>query len=154
VPIRCFDEVRPVAGACMEREDRLVSARQATRRERNSYEYEAFCSTRHDRFGQFAVASARMAVQDTGLNFAREDRERVGAMMGSALAGVAHAEEQLGYFLREGARAVDPLLALTVFGGAAVPPRHSPPYVARILSGSKAASLAIPSRSLLAGVAQ
>ena len=74
---------------------------------------------RLDRFGQFAVASARMAVQDAGLNFARENRERVGAMMGSALAGVAYAEEQLGCFLSEGARAVDPLLALTVFGGAA-----------------------------------
>jgi 3-oxoacyl-[acyl-carrier-protein] synthase II len=39
-------------------------------------------------------------------------------MMGSALGGVAYAEEQLALFLREGLRSVDAMLALTVFGGA------------------------------------
>jgi 3-oxoacyl-[acyl-carrier-protein] synthase II len=74
---------------------------------------------RLDRFGQFAVVSAQMAVLDAELRLEREDRERIGSMMGSALAGVAYAEEQLGNFLRAGVRAVDPMLALTVFGGAA-----------------------------------
>jgi len=71
------------------------------------------------RFGQFAVAAARMALQDACLDLAREDRERVGAMMGTALGGVGYAEEQLSNFLTSGLRAVDATLALAVFGGAA-----------------------------------
>jgi 3-oxoacyl-[acyl-carrier-protein] synthase II len=39
-------------------------------------------------------------------------------MMGSALGGVAYAEDQMGLFVREGLRAVDATLALAVFGGA------------------------------------
>ena len=73
---------------------------------------------RLDRFGQFSVAAARMAIEDAALNFAREDRDRVGTMMGSALAGVGYAEEQLANFLTEGLEAVELNLALTVFGGA------------------------------------
>ena len=80
---------------------------------------EAKRAKRLDRFGQLAVASSRLAVDDAGLDFAKEDRERVGAMMGTALGGIAYAEAQLGNFITQGLRAVDPLLALSVFGGAA-----------------------------------
>lgn len=79
---------------------------------------EARRAKRLDRFGQFSVAAARMAIEDSEIDLAREDRERIGAMMGTALAGVGYAEEQLGVFLREGLRAVDATLALAVFGGA------------------------------------
>lgn len=79
---------------------------------------EARRARRLDRFGQFSVAAARMALEDARLDLAREDRERVGAMMGTALGGVGYAEEQLGRFLRDGLRAVDATLALAVFGGA------------------------------------
>jgi 3-oxoacyl-[acyl-carrier-protein] synthase II len=74
---------------------------------------------RLDRFGQFAVTTARMALADGGLDLTCENRERVGAMMGSALGGVAFAEAQLGNYLSAGVRAVDPTLALAVYGGAA-----------------------------------
>lgn len=74
---------------------------------------------RLDRFGQFAVVASHMAAADATLDLAREDCERVGAMMGSALGGVALAEAQVPAFLREGLRAVDPALALSVFAGAA-----------------------------------
>ena len=74
---------------------------------------------RLDRFGQFAVVAARMAVTDAALDLQKEDRERIGAMMGTALGGVGYAEEQLGKFLTQGLRAVDATLALAVFGGAA-----------------------------------
>jgi 3-oxoacyl-[acyl-carrier-protein] synthase II len=60
-----------------------------------------------------------MAVADAGLDLSTENRERVGAMMGSALGGVGYAEEQLANFLTKGLRAVDATLALAVFGGAA-----------------------------------
>ena len=80
---------------------------------------EAKRARRLDRFGQFSVACARLALEDSGLRLAGEDRERVGAMMGTALGGIGYAEGQLARFLTDGLRAVDATLALAVFGGAA-----------------------------------
>ena len=74
---------------------------------------------RLDRFGQFSVVCARMALQDSGVDLAKEDRERIGATMGSALGGISYAEEQFGIFLKEGIDRVEPNLALAVFVGAA-----------------------------------
>ena len=74
---------------------------------------------RLDRFGQFSIAAARLALEDAALDLAVEDRDRVGAMMGTALGGIGHAEEQYPHYLRDGPRGVDPGLALTVFAGAA-----------------------------------
>jgi 3-oxoacyl-[acyl-carrier-protein] synthase II len=74
---------------------------------------------RLDRFSQFSVAATRMALADAGLDPLREDPDRVGAMMGTALGGVAYGEGQYRNFLSGGPRAVDPALALTVFAGAA-----------------------------------
>lgn len=74
---------------------------------------------RLDRFGQFSVVASQLAIADATLDLAREDRERVGTMMGTALGGVGYAEEQLGRYLQGGLRAVDATLALAVFGGAA-----------------------------------
>ena len=79
---------------------------------------EARRAKRLDRFGQFSVAAARMAFADAALDLAGEDRERIGAMMGTALGGVGYAEEQLARFLQQGLKAVDATLALAVFGGA------------------------------------
>jgi len=74
---------------------------------------------RLDRFSQLAVTSARLALRDAELDPARENTDRVGAMMGSALGGVAFAESQVGHYLREGPRGLDVSLALAVFPGAA-----------------------------------
>lgn len=74
---------------------------------------------RLDRFGAFSVVAARLALEDAGIELAREDRDRIGAMMGSALGGVAYGEAQNVLFYRDGIRAVDATLALAVFGGAA-----------------------------------
>jgi 3-oxoacyl-[acyl-carrier-protein] synthase II len=76
-------------------------------------------SRRFDRFAQFAVVTSRMALEDAGLNLRCENRERVGAMLGTALGGVVYAEDQMGRYMTGGLRAVDPTLALGVFGGAA-----------------------------------
>lgn len=73
---------------------------------------------RLDRFGHFSVASAHMAIEDSGIDLGTEDREQIGSTMGSALGGLEFAEAQLHTFLTEGVRAVDPMLALCVFGGA------------------------------------
>ncbi|HYK83236.1 MAG TPA: beta-ketoacyl-ACP synthase II [Gemmatimonadales bacterium] len=74
---------------------------------------------RLDRFSQLAVTSARFALADAELEVAREDGARVGAMMGSALGGVAFAEAQVESFRAAGPRGLDPALALAVFPGAA-----------------------------------
>jgi 3-oxoacyl-[acyl-carrier-protein] synthase II len=74
---------------------------------------------RLDRYSQFSIAATRMALGDAELDLAREDPDRVGAMMGTALGGVAHGERQYHNFLHGGVREVDPALALTVFAGAA-----------------------------------
>jgi 3-oxoacyl-[acyl-carrier-protein] synthase II len=74
---------------------------------------------RLDRYSQFAIGATRMALADAELALAHEDPDRVGAMMGTALGGVAHGEAQYNNFLQGGPRAVDPALALTVFAGAA-----------------------------------
>ena len=96
-------------------------------RSRNAAEVSDFVPTDHleqkrakrlDRFGQFSVVAARMAMEDSGLRMEREDRDRVGSMMGTALGGCSYAESQLAAYLQQGLRAVDAYLALGVFGGA------------------------------------
>ncbi len=75
-------------------------------------------SKRMDRCSQLALASAKMALEDSGIRLQAEDRNRIGAMMGTALGGVALAEAQHERYLAGGVRAVDPGVALTVFAGA------------------------------------
>lgn len=74
---------------------------------------------RLDRFMHFAVATTRMALEDAGLDPSDPDPDGVAVQFGSALGGVAHAEEQVVNLVTGGKRAVDPRVALTTFGGAA-----------------------------------
>lgn len=96
-------------------------------RSRNAAEINDYNPTDHldqkrakrlDRFAQFSVVAARMALEDAEIDLSKEDRDRVGSMMGTALGGIAYAEGQLANFLEGGLRAVDATLALAVFGGA------------------------------------
>ena len=73
---------------------------------------------RLDRFSQFSIAATRLALGDAALDTAREDGDRIGAMMGTALGGVARGEAEYRNFVEGGIRAVDPSLALSVFAGA------------------------------------
>ncbi len=73
---------------------------------------------RLDRFAQFSLAASRMALLDSGLDLGAVDRERVGIYIGSALGGIAFAEEQHGAFMLKGIKGVKPTLAISVFGGA------------------------------------
>ncbi len=75
---------------------------------------------RLDRYAQFSVASARMALEDAGLAYSREEpQHRVGVSFGTALGGIANAEDQHAHFLKKGTRGVNQTLALQVFGGSA-----------------------------------
>jgi 3-oxoacyl-[acyl-carrier-protein] synthase II len=75
---------------------------------------------RLDRYAQFAVASALMALEDAGLPWSREKPQAgVGVSFGTALGGIANAETEHQHFLKKGSRGVNPTLALQVFGGSA-----------------------------------
>jgi 3-oxoacyl-[acyl-carrier-protein] synthase II len=75
---------------------------------------------RLDRYAQFAVASARLALQDAGLAWSPEEPQaRVGVSFGTALGGIANAEFEHQRFLKKGQRGVNQTLALQVFGGSA-----------------------------------
>ncbi len=70
-----------------------------------------------DRFSQLAVVASMLAISDADVRF--DGRSDVGVYTGSALGGLAFAEEQIEAFRVQGLRAVRPLLTLSVFGGAA-----------------------------------
>lgn len=75
---------------------------------------------RLDRYAQFAVASAQMALNDAGIQYSREHpQDRIGVSFGTALGGICQAEDQHVRFLKKGARSVSPALAVQVFGGSA-----------------------------------
>src|SRR5213592_2488044 len=75
---------------------------------------------RLDRYAQFAVVSAKLALQDARIDHSRENPEdRMGVSFGTALGGVCKAEEQYIRYLKKGARGVQPTLAVQVFGGSA-----------------------------------
>ncbi|MBA2269064.1 MAG: beta-ketoacyl-[acyl-carrier-protein] synthase family protein [Chthoniobacterales bacterium] len=75
---------------------------------------------RLDRYAQFSVASAKMALEDAGILWSREQpQHRVGVSFGTALGGIANAENQHAHFLKKGTRGVNQTLALQVFGGSA-----------------------------------
>ncbi|ARF59271.1 3-oxoacyl-ACP synthase [Streptomyces gilvosporeus] len=64
---------------------------------------------RYDRFTQFALAAAREAVADAGLDPASWDGARVAVVLGSAAGGVDTYESQFRKLLGAGSRAVSPL---------------------------------------------
>ena len=75
---------------------------------------------RLDRYAQFAVASAKMALDDAGLPYSHEEpQHRIGVSFGTALGGISNAEDQHAHFLKKGTRGVNQTLALQVFGGSA-----------------------------------
>ncbi len=65
---------------------------------------------RMDRFVQFAVAAADMAVKDSKLNIADEDPTRAGVIVGSGIGGLSTIEKQHARCLKRGTRAISPFL--------------------------------------------
>jgi 3-oxoacyl-[acyl-carrier-protein] synthase II len=75
---------------------------------------------RLDRYAQFSVASVKLALEDSGLDFSPDTpHDRVGVSFGTALGGVANAEGQHKAFVHNGPKSVHQTLALQVFGGSA-----------------------------------
>jgi beta-ketoacyl-acyl-carrier-protein synthase II len=63
---------------------------------------------RQDRFIQFAVAAAKLAVEDAKLDTSKEIPERVGVVVGSAAGGFTSIEEQFHVLTKKGASRVSP----------------------------------------------
>ena len=75
-----------------------------------------------DRFSQFGLVTGQLALEDAALRPGEANAaspERIGIYLGSALGGIAYAEEQHERYMEKGIRQVAPNLALAVFGGAA-----------------------------------
>lgn len=63
---------------------------------------------RMDRFTQYAVAGARMAVDDAGLDLEKEDRDRIGVVFATGIGGMETFEDQTGVLLEKGPNRVSP----------------------------------------------
>lgn len=61
-----------------------------------------------DRFTQYAVVAAKMAVQDAGLEITDDIAPRVGVWVGSGIGGLETLESQFEIFLTKGPRRVSP----------------------------------------------
>lgn len=61
-----------------------------------------------DRFTQYAVVSAKMAVEDAGLDINESNADRIGVWVGSGIGGLETLEQQFETFLTKGPRRVSP----------------------------------------------
>jgi 3-oxoacyl-[acyl-carrier-protein] synthase II len=80
---------------------------------------------RMDRFTQFAVAAAGMAIEDSGLDLEVVDRDRAGVILGSGIGGIETLESQAKVLAEKG------------------PGRVSPVFVPMIISNMGAGQVAI-----------
>ena len=65
---------------------------------------------RMDRFTQFALAAAAQALEDAGLDITDQNRDRVGAVIGTGIGGLGTLFEQMKVFLERGPSRVSPFL--------------------------------------------
>lgn len=74
---------------------------------------------RNDRFVQFAMAAAKMAVKDADLTVTDENAEQVGVYIGSGIGGLSTWEEQHTVLLEKGPRRVSPFFIPMMIGNMA-----------------------------------
>ncbi|MCX7941465.1 MAG: beta-ketoacyl-ACP synthase II [Endomicrobia bacterium] len=65
---------------------------------------------RMDRFCQFAVASAKMAIEDAKLDLQKEDLSRIGVIIASGIGGIATIEAEMKVLFDKGPARVSPFL--------------------------------------------
>ena len=76
-------------------------------------------SKRMDRFTQFAVAAAKQAVDDSGLDFKKTDVFRTGVIVGTGIGGIKEIEEQHLRILDKGPSKVSPFCVPRLMANAA-----------------------------------
>lgn len=65
---------------------------------------------RTDRYAQLAVAAAKMALADAGVDLEKTDRTRIGTIIGSGIGGLATLEDQHATLLNKGPKRVSPFM--------------------------------------------
>ncbi len=76
-------------------------------------------SNRMDRFTQFAIGAAIQAVNDCGVDFAKEDPYRMGAIVGTGIGGIKEIEDQHVRLLERGPGKVSPFCVPRLMSNAA-----------------------------------
>ena len=76
-------------------------------------------SKRMDRFTQFAIAAAIQAINDSGIDFSKEDLFRAGAITGTGIGGIKEIEEQHIRLLDKGPNKVSPFCIPRLMANAA-----------------------------------
>ena len=76
-------------------------------------------SKRMDRFTQFAMAAASQALDDSGLDFSKEDVFRAGAVVGTGIGGIKEIEDQHLRILNKGPNKVSPFCVPRLMANAA-----------------------------------
>lgn len=74
---------------------------------------------RMDRFTQMAVASSIQAVSDSGLDVEKEDKTRIGCIIGTGIGGLKEIEDQHSRLLTKGPKKVSPFTVPKLMGNAA-----------------------------------
>ncbi|MGA2093190.1 MAG: beta-ketoacyl-ACP synthase II [Sedimentisphaerales bacterium] len=74
---------------------------------------------RMDRFSQFAVAAAKQAVAESGLDFAKEDPYRMGSIVGTGIGGIKEIEEQHVILLKKAPMRISPFTVPRLMANAA-----------------------------------
>ena len=91
---------------------------------------------RLDRFTQFAVASAALAIEDSGLDLDKVDKRKAGSIIGTGIGGIIEIEAQHKVLLERGPSRVSPFMITKLMANAA------PGYIA-IKFGLQAANFSV-----------
>ena len=65
-------------------------------------------SKRMDRYAQFAVAAAKLAIEDAGLDLEKEDRDRIGTYIGAGIGGIETMHAQYKKLFEKGPSRISP----------------------------------------------
>ncbi len=65
---------------------------------------------RMDRYVQFGVAAGKMAVEDSKLDFSKEDPERIGVCLANAICGTKYMEEEFALVTDDGKKPINPAM--------------------------------------------
>ena len=84
-------------------------------------------SKRVDRYAQFAIAAAKLAIEDAKLDLEKEDLERIGTFVGSGIGGIETMHGQYEKLFDKGPSKISPFFIPMMIGNMAAglsPVRH------------------------------